>query len=110
MQEVAAGTIKCVEEETVPEDKTLALDSDLHLPDANEDVGGHNIVDESAKNISSDGGGPEEKVQMESSAPLTGEPSAVPQVDVESVKKWKTWLLTHSQVIMIISTFFEIFY
>ncbi|XP_013590044.1 PREDICTED: AT-rich interactive domain-containing protein 5 isoform X1 [Brassica oleracea var. oleracea] len=81
MQEVdvasAADDTKCVEEE--PEDnKTLTLDTDLHLPEAGD-------VDQSEKKISSDGG------HKESS-------STPPQAAVESVKKWKTWLLSDSEV------------
>ncbi|WZZ69256.1 AT-rich interactive domain-containing protein 5 isoform X2 [Brassica napus] len=80
MQEVdvasAADDTKCVEEE--PEDnKTLTLDTDLHLPEAGD-------VDQSEKKISSDGG------HKESS-------STPPQAAVESVKKWKTWLLSDSE-------------
>ncbi|KAF8106871.1 hypothetical protein N665_0130s0043 [Sinapis alba] len=88
----AAADTKCVEEEepSVPEDKeTHTLDTDLHLPDANEEVGGLN--DQSEKKITGD-----DVQEVESSTPLKGEPSA-PQVSVESVKKWKTWLLTDSE-------------
>ncbi|CAN7054830.1 unnamed protein product [Brassica rapa subsp. trilocularis] len=67
------------EQDVASEDKTLTLDSDLHLPDAP-----IADVDQSEKKISSDGG------QEES--------SSTPQVAVESVKKWKTWLLTDSEV------------
>ncbi|KAG2254493.1 hypothetical protein Bca4012_058077 [Brassica carinata] len=105
MQEVevpCAADTKCVEEEpkssSVPEEeKTLTLDTDLHLPDANEtEAGGLNIVDQSEKKISSQ---VEKTLVEESSTPLKGEPfSAPPQViAVENVKKWKTWLLTDSE-------------
>ncbi|CAN6936067.1 unnamed protein product [Brassica oleracea] len=84
MQEVEvaspADNTKCVEEE--PDDnKTLTLDTDLHLPEAGD------VVDQSEKKISSDGG------HKESS-------SNPPQAAVESVKKWKTWLLSDSEVMM----------
>lgn len=95
----------------VPEDKTLTLDSDVHLSDApvtnenvaNEEVGVQNIVDEkngdvdqSEKKITSDGG--QEERTLEESIPLKGEAST-PPVAEESVKKWKTWLLSDSEVI-----------
>lgn len=89
----------------VPEDKTVTLDSDVHLSDApianvteaNEEVGGQNNVDvdQSEKKIKSDGG--QEETTLEESTPLKGEPST-PHVAVESVKKWKTWLLSDSEV------------
>ncbi|XP_048592266.1 AT-rich interactive domain-containing protein 5 isoform X1 [Brassica napus] len=67
------------EQDVASEDKTLTLDTDLHLPDVP-----IADVDQSEKKISSDGG------QEES--------SSTPQVAVESVKKWKTWLLSDSEV------------
>ena len=67
------------EQDVASEDKTLTLDTDLHLPDAP-----IADVDQSEKKISSDGG---HEVS-----------SSTPQVAVESVKKWKTWLLSDSEV------------
>ncbi|CAH2067595.1 unnamed protein product [Thlaspi arvense] len=89
----------------VPEDTTLTLESDVHLSDApitneteaseeargQKSVDGNNgDVDQSEKKVSSDGG-------QEETTPLEGEPST-PQVAGESVKKWKTWLLSDSEV------------
>lgn len=94
----------------VIEDKTHTLDSDLHLSDApitnqteaNEEVGGHNSVDgkngdvdQSEKKVTSDGG--QEETTLGESIPLKGEPSS-PHVPEKSVKKWKTWLLSDSEV------------
>lgn len=105
MQEVevpCAADTKRVEEEpkssSVPEEeKTLTLDTDLRLPDANEtEAGGEKSVDQSEKKISSQ---LEKTLVEESSTPLKGEPFSAPQViAVENVKKWKTWLLTDSEV------------
>ncbi|KAG7590354.1 ARID DNA-binding domain [Arabidopsis suecica] len=93
----------------VLEDKTLTLDSDVHLSDApitnqieaNEEVGGHNSVDgkngdvdHSEKKITSDAG--QEETTLGESIPLKGEPSS-PHVPEKSVKKWKTWLLSDSE-------------
>ncbi|CAA7013538.1 unnamed protein product [Microthlaspi erraticum] len=84
-----------------PEDKTLTLESDVHLSDApiaNEEECVQNSVgdvDQSEKKITSDGG--QEEITLEESAPLkVGEPST-PSVADESVKKWKTWLLSDSE-------------
>ncbi|KAL1190021.1 AT-rich interactive domain-containing protein 5 [Cardamine amara subsp. amara] len=89
----------------VPEDKTLTLDSDVHLSDApvtneteaNEEVGvdeKNGDVDQSDKKITSDGG--HEETTLGESIPMKGEPST-PSVAEESVKKWKTWLLSDSE-------------
>ncbi|ESQ27471.1 hypothetical protein EUTSA_v10018578mg [Eutrema salsugineum] len=93
----------------VPEDKTLTLETDVHLSDAppitnenitneteaSEEVGGQNSVDgnngdvdQSQKKVTSDGG--QEETTL-------GEPST-PQAAGESVKKWRTWLLNDSEV------------
>lgn len=94
----------------VPQDKTLTLESDVHLSDApitnqteaNEEVGGQNNVDgkngdvdQSEKKITSDVG--QEETHLGESTSLKGEPSS-PHVVEESVKKWKTWLLSDSEV------------
>ncbi|VVA95501.1 unnamed protein product [Arabis nemorensis] len=97
----------------VPEDKTLTLDSDVHLSDApitnvteaNEEVGGgeknsvdvkNDDVDQSEKKITSDVG--QEETALGESAPLKGEPSTPHVAAGENVKKWKTWLLSDSEV------------
>ncbi|XP_010416571.1 PREDICTED: AT-rich interactive domain-containing protein 5-like [Camelina sativa] len=93
----------------VPEDTTLTLESDVHLSDApvtnqteaNEEVGGQDIVDgkngdvdQSGKKITDEGG--QEETKLGESTSLKGEPSS-PHVADESVKKWKTWLLSDSE-------------
>ncbi|CAF2203573.1 unnamed protein product [Brassica napus] len=65
--------------DTEMQEQDVTLDTDLHLPDAP-----IADVDQSEKKISSDGGHEES--------------SSTPQVAVESVKKWKTWLLSDSEV------------
>jgi hypothetical protein len=123
-QDVPSGTKGVVEEPSelekdlnsierpkspVPEDTTHTLDSDVHLSDApianqieaNEEVGGQNSVDgrngdvdQSEKKITSDGG--QEETTLGESNPLKGDPSS-PHVPEESVKKWKTWLLSDAE-------------
>ncbi|KAL9311940.1 AT-rich interactive domain-containing protein 5 [Arabidopsis thaliana] len=123
-QDVPSGTKGVVEEPSelekdlnsierpkspVPEDTTHTLDSDVHLSDApianqieaNEEVGGQNSVDgrngdvdQSEKKITSDGG--QEETTLGESNPLKGDPSS-PYVPEESVKKWKTWLLSDAE-------------
>lgn len=102
--EVPCADTKCVEEEPLDPNKELnsteapkspTFDTDLHLPDAPS-------VDQSEKKITTgDDDGEEDKTVEESSTPLKkGEPSAPtppPHVAVESVKKWKTWLLSDSE-------------
>ncbi|EOA35160.1 hypothetical protein CARUB_v10020299mg [Capsella rubella] len=92
------------------EDNTLTLESDVHLSDApvtnqteaNEELGGQNIVDgkngdvdQSENKITSEGG--QEEAKLGDSTPLEGEPSSSHVADDESVKKWKTWLLSDSE-------------
>ncbi|XP_010537246.1 PREDICTED: AT-rich interactive domain-containing protein 5-like isoform X2 [Tarenaya hassleriana] len=93
----------------VPEDKTLTLESDVHLPDAavDDETGADEVTDNHAsvdgksadqsinKSVGDDG---HEEEKPEELTPPQVEHST-PDAGGGSTKKWRTWLLSKSEVV-----------